>query len=338
MLEESIFINEDSLKDFMKKNYGIQVIQIKKITRGSANIYSLNNDKYILKEYQSKYDESSIKKEVTILNHLNDKKMPVPKLIKNKKNELYTKHKNRIVLVEEFIKGEVRGNNTGNLPELIDSAQVLGKIVLALEDLQIDLPISNVKEWFSKEKIEKSILKYEELIKTVPLNEYSTKIKEDLQSKIQMLATFKKEIPVDDLDKLTIKNTHGDYNVQQFIYEANKIKSVIDFAAATKMSIAWELIRSYSYIDKKAKNAEFNLKNFRIYIQEFCRYIPLNNYDIKYMPYLYLMQILHSDYGYKQYIRDTSKTELLEFGFFRTKLCKYLFENAENIIKSFNQI
>ena len=50
------------------------------------------------------------------------------------------------------------------------------------------------------------------------------------------------------------------------------------------------------------------------------------------MPYIYLAQLLHSDYGYKQYLKDYSKVSLLEFGFFRTKLCKYLFANARKIV------
>ena len=49
------------------------------------------------------------------------------------------------------------------------------------------------------------------------------------------------------------------------------------------------------------------------------------------MPYLYLVQLLASTFGYKQYIADNSKKSLLEFAYFRTSLCKYLFENAEKI-------
>ena len=33
----------------------------------------------------------------------------------------------------------------------------------------------------------------------------------------------------------------------------------------------------------------------------------------------------------KKYILDNSKRNLLEFGFFRTRLCKYLFNNIEFI-------
>lgn len=49
------------------------------------------------------------------------------------------------------------------------------------------------------------------------------------------------------------------------------------------------------------------------------------------MSYLYLIQLLSSAFGYKQYIAYDSKTSLLDFAFFRTKLCKFLFENAEII-------
>ena len=49
------------------------------------------------------------------------------------------------------------------------------------------------------------------------------------------------------------------------------------------------------------------------------------------MSYLYLVQLLASTFGYKQYIADNSKTSLLDFAYFRTRLCKFLFKNAEKI-------
>ena len=52
------------------------------------------------------------------------------------------------------------------------------------------------------------------------------------------------------------------------------------------------------------------------------------------MSYLYLVQLLSSTFGYKQYITVNSKKELLEFAYFRTKLCKNLYENADKITKA----
>ena len=134
-----------------------------------------------------------------------------------------------------------------------------------------------------------------------------------------------------DTKKLTIKNTHGDFNVLQFIYKNNHINSVIDFVSACRMPVVWELIRSYSYIDKDVKNGIFNLDTFTDYIKEFNKYVKLNDYDLKYMSYIYLIQLLSSTYGYKEYINNNENIELLEFAHFRANICKYLFNNAENI-------
>ena len=146
-----------------------------------------------------------------------------------------------------------------------------------------------------------------------------------------MINDIKESLDCKNLDKLTIMNSHGDYSVLQFIYKDGKVNSVIDFVSASKLPVVWELIRSYSYIYKDAKDGEFNLDTFSDYINTFNKYVKLNEYDLKYMPYLYLVQILKSSYGYKQYIMDHTKKELLEFGYLRTKICRYLFKNAKTI-------
>ena len=117
----------------------------------------------------------------------------------------------------------------------------------------------------------------------------------------------------------------------QFIYKDGKINAVIDFVSACKMPIVWEILRSYSYIDKDAKNGDFNINTMVDYVKKFNEYVKLNEFDIKYMSYLYLLQLLNSSYGYKQYINNKSNIELLNFAFLRTKICKYLFNNADLI-------
>ena len=52
MIEKSVF-NESTMTKFIWENYGIKVTDIKKIARGSANLYVLNNQKYVVKEYLS---------------------------------------------------------------------------------------------------------------------------------------------------------------------------------------------------------------------------------------------------------------------------------------------
>lgn len=206
-------------------------------------------------------------------------------------------------------------------------------IVKSLENLDILLPLNDLSYLFSKEIFEKSIEKHQELLKIIndKDDEETLKIKRDLEEKINMIKDISEENIFIDTKKLTIKNTHGDFNVLQFIYKNNHINSVIDFVSACNMPVVWELIRSYSYIDKNAQNGIFNLDTFTDYIKEFNKYVKLNEYDLKYMSYIYLIQLLSSTYGYKEYINNNVNVDLLKFGYFRTNICKYLFKNAENI-------
>ena len=52
-----------------------------------------------------------------------------------------------------------------------------------------------------------------------------------------MLNNFDFEI----IKKMTIMNSHGDYSVQQLIYNDNSKTTVIDFETAKKLPIIWEV-------------------------------------------------------------------------------------------------
>ena len=126
-------------------------------------------------------------------------------------------------------------------------------------------------------------------------------------------------------------NAHGDFSVQQLIYKEGEETTVIDFETAKKLPIVWEVIRSYSYIDKQASEGNLNIDTLVEYFKEFYKYIKLNEYDLKYAAHIYLIQIISSVFGYKQYNNDYSLTGLLEFALFRTKLCRFLYNNIEEI-------
>ena len=331
MLEKSVFINKKEIINFVKEKYRINVTNIKIIDRGSANIYSLNMDEYVLKEFQSKYTKEEIEKETTIINHLKKDGIKVPSYIKTINDTYYSLYKNKVIIIQKFIDGYNLNRNEGNYEQTIECAKVYGMIVESLENLDILLPLNDLS--FSKENLTKGIEKQQKLLELIndKKDDETLKIKKNLEEKIDMIKNISKENIFIDTKKLTIKNTHGDFNVLQFIYKNNHINSVIDFVSACRMPVVWELIRSYSYIDKDVKNGIFNLDTFNDYIKEFNKYVKLNEYDLKYMSYIYLIQLLSSTYGYKEYINNNENIELLEFAHFRTNICKYLFKNVENI-------
>ena len=100
------------------------------------------------------------------------------------------------------------------------------------------------------------------------------------------------------------------------------------------MPVIWEIARSYSYIDKDAKDGELNIKNIVDYTREVAKVTELNEYDLKYLPYVYLIQLARSPFGYEQYFKNVkNKDELLNFAFYRTNICRDLSKKAEQISK-----
>ncbi len=65
MIEETVFTKEKVI-EIVKKIYNIDVYQVEKLNRSSANIYSLNENKYILKEFETKYIKEEFDKEIII--------------------------------------------------------------------------------------------------------------------------------------------------------------------------------------------------------------------------------------------------------------------------------
>ncbi len=334
MIEKTVFTNND-IVNIIRKNYNIEIKEIFKINRGSANIFLLNN-KYILKEFQSKYSENDINKEIKIIEHLRKDGISVPNYISTIDGKFSFIYKNKVVVLQKYIDGYTMDKNMGNYNQMIESAKELGKIVKSLETLNINLSDKDYKSWYSISNLKESIDKYKNLIKQVE-GPYKEKIILDLNDKIKMIQEIIKGIDIKDMDKITIKNTHGDYSVLQFIYKDEKIKAIIDFVSASKIPIIWELIRSFTYIDQDCKDGIINVNHLIDYIKEFNKYVKLNNYDIKYMSTLYLLQLLNSTYGYRQYISDNSKIDLLTFAIYRTNLCRNLFKNNKLITKTLQE-
>lgn len=322
-------MTKENIINIIKEKYNIDINNIEKINRGSANIYLLDN-KYILKEFQSKYTKEEIDKEINIINHLRKDNIKVPEYIKLLNGEYSFIYNDKVIILQKYIDGYTIEANTGTYNQMIESASYLGKIIKSLENIEVELPTSDISSWYSEETINNAIEKHINLLNKID-KEKELKIYKDLEDKISMLKYVKENIDFTDMKYLTFKNTHGDYSVLQFIYKEDKIEAVLDFVSASKMPIVWEIIRSYSYIDSKCKDGIIDINNLVDYVKEFTKYVKLNKYDLKYMSYLYLIQLLTSTYGYKQYIEDNTKLDLLEFAYFRTNLCKYLFNNRDII-------
>lgn len=288
-----------------------------------------------MKEFSSGRNVADIEKEYKVIKYLDGQGFRVPKYVETLDGMCYFVYMERIIIVQVFLAGYAMENNTGDYEKTMESATILGKLSKALEgyDLKTEYLDFPTKEGLMADR--KKLKSFSETIKQD--NPYRERFVSDINKKIEIIDRLE-QFDFDELKKVTLKLCHGDYSVQQLIYNEKLGTAIIDFETIKTMPIVWEIIRSYTYIDKDCKNGEMNLDTFVDYVKEVMKYITLTEYDLKYMPYIYIFQLVGSTFGYKQYNADYSKTGLLEFALFRTNLCNYLLDNLEVIAEALNSL
>ena len=165
----------------------------------------------------------------------------------------------------------------------------------------------------------------------MPQNNIAQQIEKDMKTRIEIIENLKK-IDFSEMKNMTLMNSHGDYSISQFIYTDEKVEAVLDFAKARKMPIAWEIIRSFTYIDIDSKDGDININSLVDYTKKVMQYVKLSKCDLKWMPYFYLIQLVSSPFGYEQYLNDKSQTQLLDFAFWRCKMSETLWEKGTVLI------
>lgn len=257
MAVEKTKLTKEKIIEIVTNDYGLLgTIEINYINRGTANIFKItvDNKNYILKEFNSERTLKYIEKEINIINYLSTKGISVPKYLQLKNGEYHTNIEDRIIIMQEFVEGEILEDNSAEYDQLIKSAELLGKLIKALEQYpELDSEdIINTK--FSKKYLLESIQKIKlEQEKIKDDNLYKEKFIKDYETKIQISEELVSRFDFDIMNKLTIKNTHGDYCNLQLIYNNKKDITVIDFEAAKRMPIIWDIMRSYCFMDKKGE-------------------------------------------------------------------------------------
>jgi len=115
MLEKSL-LSKKIIVSLIKEKYNLNIIKSRKINRGSANIYKLediNGNIYILKEFQLKYIKEDIDKEINIIKHLERKGLKVPEYIQMENKDFSFVYSDHVVTLQRFIEGYTKNKNTG---------------------------------------------------------------------------------------------------------------------------------------------------------------------------------------------------------------------------------
>ena len=202
--------------------------------------------------------------------------------------------------------------------QLMESAELYAELLIAMEGLSIRLPAPKYFD-HSTMAIDQSIMEHKVLLQHVVHEEAGL----ELMYKIRMLERFK-TFNWSGAEHITWKNSHGDYNPFQFLYQDGKIASVLDFMSAKYMPIAFELFRNFLYMDSEAMACKLNKDYLINYLHAFTSHHPLSEYDLKFMIPLYYLRILTSTFGYREYCRDPEQVEYLRLGRQLFKQCVWL--------------
>lgn len=334
-LEKSVF-TEEKIKEYIYDRYHIEVISVRKQDIGSANCYKVigKDGIYLFKEFQSKYKQSDIEREICICNYLNRHGIVCCNFIQNTFGNYINSYEEKITHLQTFVEGKTFEMNC--MPDIIlfKEAKLLGRINKYLKKTP-KLPVGFNSSWFNTWNSGESINKYKKIIchaeKLDDIN-IKTKIVEDCEFKIKLLNNTTLD---ERYCKLTQGNSHGDYNNFQLICSDNDINAVVDFSGAAYVPLVWELMRSYTYSTTEcqaAKRIDFN--KFKKYIDAYLTENELTLLDVEMMPYFYYFNILRSTYGYPQYINsciENSPSDIINFAVWRTELCGWLYKNKEEL-------
>lgn len=335
MPEQKSVLTTAAIKSILGINYDLAVSEVSPLEYGSANCFCVSgrNSMYFLKEYQNRFTDSDLKRETGLVDYLIKQNYPTAEIIPTLFGDLYFRYEGRFILLQKYIYGKTYIKQ--RLPHhlLMESAGWLGKLHRILR--HYNLPCEMDPKWLKSFCSRKIAEEYDHLLEALEMQKddrFYEHIKRDVR--------YKKELAdqISDsngyYDGITYCATHGDYSCFQYICDDDHIIAVIDFSSAKTLPVVWEIIRSYVQSSDSCKNGiRFNIDDFCKYVSRYLDYAPLNEKDLTAMPYVYLNQLLRSQYGYKEYLitKTENKDELIQFAFWRTDICHELFQKKEEI-------
>lgn len=332
-IEKSVF-DKKTMQTVLLDKYGLHLKEMIHLSLGTANCYKVccDEDDFFLKEYQSKFKIEKIQKEANLVKYLAERDFPVARFIMTKEDESCFLYEGHVIGLQEYLEGKSYLND---LPHYLlkDSAKYLGLLHLALKDYPLETELG--EKWARSISVQSVIDKYGRLLKA--LEDYKedanyARIKDDLEFKIELFGHI--EEMKEYFKGITYTSSHGDYTACQLICDDEKVKAVIDFSSAAKLPAVWEIMRSYIQSGGVSRTVSyFDVEDFSLYVKEYMKYAPLTERDLEAMPYIYLFQLAQSSYGYKEYLvtKTENKEALLDFGFWRTDICREIYKKASEI-------
>ena len=332
LLSESM---KAELSSLIYSRYELSVFSVSDINGGRSSLYRINTNAgaFVLKIYQDGISLEAITDEIKVCEYLLGRGFNTSCFVKTVDNQYIICYNKKFCALQHFCFGKVYKNHSAPAWLFSKSALILGQLHTLLRDFS--LPKQRFDEnWPSERDIACAINKHSDIISLAKedSSDFSSAIISDMNFKLSFLH------PIWDIDCSSLSYTvsHGDYCLQQMLVKSPHEITIIDFSSCDCLPVIWELLRSFSFIDRSCADCHINLDSLKEYINyyEATSCIHLSAYDKSMLFRFYATQLLLSVGGYQEFFSlsdQRKKEEFLKFGFWRTKLMRYLIDNIDNL-------
>lgn len=317
------------MNQLLYEHYGLTLLTLKKsaVGAGSDTYFVTCTDGTYVVKYPAVSEINHPEAEPELCEYLLGKGIPVCQFLKNKDGGFLTVDgTGRVFHVQKFLEGTVYDLNTAPDWLMTQSAQMLGRIHIALLDYP-GLPEGIGSGFFQNMTPQRALESYGRSLE-IARKKKDRQIIQDLEYRIGLMHRFPQY--TFDLNALTCRPTHGDYFISQIICGEHQINAVIDWTTACVHPVVWEILRSYVYGAPSCKDGTIDMDELMHYVAEYCRFAPLTESDLRNMAPLFYYQIAVCDYYGQYYASEAGNRGIyLHQAVFSTKLLHWLEEHME---------
>lgn len=306
----------------LRNQYGLRLERAERSSTGAGSdtwFLHCAEGKYVLK-FPATSAINHPEAEPKLCAFLRKQGIPACDFLKNGAGDYFSRDANgRIFTVQKRFSGRTPEWNSASETLLLESAELLGRIHRVLQAYPA-LPEGIGSGFFVHMTPQRALTSYRHSLATA-VRSGDDAIAADLEWRIECMARF----PAwqFDLRRLTLRNTHGDYFISQFLCENGHLTAVIDWTTACVHPAIWEVMRSFVYGAACCASGEIDAALLERYIAAYCRYGALNDYDRENLCRLYFYQIAVCDYYGQYYASDAANREIyLKQAQLATKLLK----------------
>lgn len=310
----------ERIRHILLQEYGLEVFDIHKMTAG------VGGDTFFINSHQGKFiykivdanEMNHPEEEPEICSFLLQRGLKVSNYLKNKSGNFVTIFDDKKVShIQKYVKGNVFAMNEAADWFMVQSPLLLGKIHNELHQYK-ELPIGIGQNFFRYMTPESAIKSYRHSYELAK-QEGETDILIDLEIRLKIVQKIRDW--KFDVQKLTYRNSHGDYTVNQIICGKDQINAVVDWTCACRHPVIWEITRSFFYAEPSCIDGQYDEAKLEDYVGNYCNIAFLTQYDRDNLIRLYLYQLAVCDY-YAQYLNADihKKEEYLSQARFATKV------------------